>query len=146
MALASVIVASPHPLTAEGVVGLLKDAGYKVQATIGAFNELAQAIAKDKPDMVLVDGSMLANNLEELGSLAARCTIAILVGPEKGPVLRDALMAGARGFISVDIDVAQFIAVPPGNLDPQVSRSSGVLKRAHHLRVLGQQLSPLAGG
>lgn len=106
---ALIMVASPHALTVAGVAGLLRDAGYSVASVTGGFGALEKMASRERPDMVLVDGWMLEDNLAAIARLSERLPVALLVGLENGPLLREAMAAGAMGFISVDVDTTQFI-------------------------------------
>jgi DNA-binding NarL/FixJ family response regulator len=104
-----VLICSPHSLSGAGLARILEEAGYRVPAAVSDL-ELARAAARsENPDLILLDSVLLREQMDSVGNLLRSYKAAVLVGPEKDPPLREAMAAGARGFLSVNVDPAQFL-------------------------------------
>lgn len=105
----TILVCTPHSLTAAGISGILEGRGYRVPSVTREADSLRDAVQSENPDIVLIDSSLLEAALPAIHELSSRTVVAILVGPDRSLVLREAMAAGARGFLSVDLEPAQFL-------------------------------------
>lgn len=103
-----ILICGAHALTAEGLAGLLKNAGYHVLPVAGSQDTCLQAVDNEKPSLAILVGA--AVQLDLVRKLADRgTTVAIIAALESGSLLREAYMAGARGCISVDVSPEQLL-------------------------------------
>ena len=98
-----VVVADDHRIVAEGVRGLLQDAGFEVSAVVEDGRALLRAVAEHKPEVVVADVSMpllngieAAEHLKRDGSTAK--VIFLTMHPDVTYAAR-ALAAGASGYV-----------------------------------------------
>ena len=103
MSVSRVLIVDDHRVVAEGLVALV-GARYDVVGTITDGLEAVDAIARLRPDVVLLDLMMPhVSGLTVLRSAAARglAPIAIILTMHADPPLAvEALRAGARGFVT----------------------------------------------
>ena len=103
MSVSRVLIVDDHRVVAEGLVALV-GARYDVVGTITDGLEAVDAIARLRPDVVLLDLMMPhVSGLTVLRSAAARglAPIAIILTMHADPQLAvEALRAGARGFVT----------------------------------------------
>jgi DNA-binding NarL/FixJ family response regulator len=107
----SVVIGSPHVLLAEGYDRLLREAGYASVSICSTREALLERIAAQKADLVLLDACFLDAEMTMVHTLVeAGSTVAVTLDLSRNPLLiREAVLAGARGYISIDITLAQFI-------------------------------------
>src|SRR5688500_19812875 len=98
-----IVLADDHRIVAEGVRGLLEDAGYEVAAVVEDGRALLRAVEEHAPDVVVADVSMpmlngieAAEQLRRGGSTAK--IIFLTMHPDVSYAAR-ALAAGACGFV-----------------------------------------------
>src|SRR5688500_1356905 len=98
-----IVLADDHRIVAEGVRGLLEDAGYEVAAVVEDGRALLRAVEEHAPDVVVADVSMpmlngieAAEQLRRGGSTAK--IIFLTMHPDVSYAAR-ALATGARGFV-----------------------------------------------
>ena len=98
-----IVLADDHRIVAEGVRGLLEDAGYDVVAVVGDGRALLRAVEERLPDVIVADVSMpllngieAAEQLKRSGSTAK--IIFLTMHPDVSYAAR-ALAAGAAGFV-----------------------------------------------
>ena len=106
----SVVIVSPHTLMAEGMGSLLREAGYSRIATCDNPASLLEKVGTEGADQVLLDMSFLEPDMELVVRLTeAECNVVILLDIRQASLLREAILAGAKGCISIDITPAQFV-------------------------------------
>jgi DNA-binding NarL/FixJ family response regulator len=98
-----VVLADDHRIVAEGVRGLLEDAGYEVAAVVEDGRALLRAVEERVPDVIVADVSMpllngieAAEHLKRSGSTAK--IIFLTMHPDVSYAAR-ALASGAAGFV-----------------------------------------------
>ena len=98
-----VVLADDHRIVAEGVRGLLEDAGYEVVAVVEDGRALLRAVEERVPDVIVADVSMpllngieAAEHLKRAGNTAK--IIFLTMHPDVSYAAR-ALAAGAAGFV-----------------------------------------------
>ena len=98
-----VVLADDHRIVAEGIRGLLQDAGYEVAAVVEDGRALIRAVDEHQPDVVVADVSMpslngieAAEQLRRAGSMVK--IIFLTMHPDISYAAR-ALSAGACGFV-----------------------------------------------
>jgi DNA-binding NarL/FixJ family response regulator len=98
-----IVLADDHRIVAEGVRGLLEDAGYDVAAVVEDGRALLRAVEEHLPDVIVADVSMpllngieAAEQLKRSGSTAK--IIFLTMHPDVSYAAR-ALAAGAAGFV-----------------------------------------------
>src|SRR5688500_12968517 len=98
-----IVLADDHRIVAEGVRGLLEDAGYDVAAVVEDGRALLRAVEEHLPDLIVADISMpllngieAAEHLRRSGSTAKM--IFLTMHPDVSYAAR-ALAAGACGFV-----------------------------------------------
>ena len=103
MSKARIVLADDHRIVAEGIRGLLQDAGYDVAAVVEDGRALTRAVEEHRPDVVVADVSMpLLNGIEAAEQLRRHgSTVKIIfltMHPDVSYAAR-ALAAGACGFV-----------------------------------------------
>src|SRR5688572_28161996 len=98
-----IVLADDHRIVAEGIRGLLQDAGYVVTAVVEDGRALLRAVEEHLPDLVIADVSMpLLNGIEAAEQLkrsgSTTGVIFLTMHPDVSYAAR-ALAAGARGFV-----------------------------------------------
>jgi DNA-binding NarL/FixJ family response regulator len=98
-----IVLADDHRIVAEGVRGLLEDAGYEVAAVVEDGRALLRAVEAHLPDVIVADVSMpllngieAAEQLRRAGSTAK--IIFLTMHPDVSYAAR-ALASGACGFV-----------------------------------------------
>lgn len=98
-----IVLADDHRIVAEGVRGLLEDAGYHVAAVVEDGRALLRAVEEHLPDVIVADVSMpllngieAAEQLKRAGSTAR--IIFLTMHPDVSYAAR-ALASGACGFV-----------------------------------------------
>ncbi len=106
----SVVIGSPHTLMAEGMDRLLREAGYSRITTCDNPVGLLEKATDEGADVVLLDMHFLKPDMELVTRLTeAQCNVVILLDMRQSSLLREAILAGAKGCISIDITPGQFI-------------------------------------
>lgn len=103
MSTTRIVLADDHRIVAEGIRGLLQDAGYEVAAVVEDGRALLRAVEEHRPDVAVADVSMPSlNGIEAAEQLKrAGSTVKIIfltMHPDVSYAAR-ALAAGARGFV-----------------------------------------------
>src|SRR5688500_412297 len=98
-----IVLADDHRIVAEGVRGLLEDAGYEVAAVVEDGRALLRAVEEHLPDVIVADVSMpmlngieAAEQLRRAGSTSK--IIFLTMHPDVSYAAR-ALATGACGFV-----------------------------------------------
>lgn len=98
-----IVIADDHRIVAEGIRGLLEDAGYEVAAVVEDGRALLRAVEEHLPDVVVADVSMpmlngieAAEQLRRAGSTSK--IIFLTMHPDVSYAAR-ALASGASGFV-----------------------------------------------
>jgi DNA-binding NarL/FixJ family response regulator len=98
-----IVLADDHRIVAEGVRGLLQDAGYDVAAIVEDGRALLRAVEEHLPDIVVADVSMPSlNGIEAAEQLKRGGSTAKIIFLTMHPDVRyaaRALAAGACGFV-----------------------------------------------
>jgi DNA-binding NarL/FixJ family response regulator len=100
---ARIVLADDHRIVAEGIRGLLQDAGYDVAAVVEDGRALLRAVEEHLPDVVVADVSMpLLNGIEAAEQLkrggSTAKIIFLTMHPDVSYAAR-ALASGACGFV-----------------------------------------------
>jgi DNA-binding NarL/FixJ family response regulator len=98
-----VLLADDHGVLRDGVRRLLEDAGMKVVAVVDTGREAVEKAAQLSPDVVVMDITMPElNGIEATRSIVTRAPatgVVILSMHSSAKVIRQALLAGARGYV-----------------------------------------------
>jgi DNA-binding NarL/FixJ family response regulator len=107
----SVVIACPHPLKAQGVTAILREGGHHVRDAATTEESLRNAVAGEKPDIVVVDGCLCGPDMSTIRELSQRgATVVVLAGTEReAAFIRGALKAGARGCLCCDDSADRFL-------------------------------------
>jgi DNA-binding NarL/FixJ family response regulator len=133
-----VLIVDDHPLVREGLVRIIRSAGgLDVSGEAGSIPEAMQAIAAQKPDMVLLDLSLpQGSGLELLKDLQIQhpdLPVLVLSMHDEKFYAERALRAGARGYIMKQEPSASVVeairTVLRGGLYVSPSISAGILEK-----------------
>jgi DNA-binding NarL/FixJ family response regulator len=98
-----VVLADDHRIVAEGIRGLLQDAGYEVAAVVEDGRALLRAVEEHRPDVVVADVSMPSLNgieaAEQLRRSGSTVKIIFLTMHPDVSYAARALASGACGFV-----------------------------------------------
>ncbi|TNC62080.1 response regulator [Rubellimicrobium roseum] len=115
MDLIRIVVVDDHPLYREGVIRTLSESGRFVIAGEAASGPEAEAmVAREKPDVVLLDISMPGGGIATLRRIMAnaeppRC--AMLTVSEEDDHILQALRAGAAGYILKGVGARDLVGI-----------------------------------
>jgi two-component system, NarL family, response regulator DevR len=102
-----ILIVDDQPLVREGLRSLLSREGFDIVAEVASVSEALAAAASRQPDVVLFDPSVPNAGSGLCGELRRRAPTAALVvlsTRRDASTVRDALEAGARGFVLKDSD------------------------------------------
>lgn len=110
-----IVLVQEHEVLREGLEILLARQGeFSVVAAFDNTFEALASIPKLQPDLVItgweLTGHSPANFLAEIGRLAPACKQLVLSGQESEECVREALRAGADGFIVLFADLSELIS------------------------------------
>jgi two-component system response regulator DevR len=105
----SVLVADDHPLFLLGLRTFLEQqTGYRVVATAGSADEVLRCAAKARPDIVIVDLSIVRASrfklIQQLQELCPGVKVLIMTGYATPENLVNSIRAGAMGYLSKESD------------------------------------------
>lgn len=106
---ASVLIADDHPLFLLGLRTFLEQAtNYQVVAAAGSADEVLRYAVKTRPDIVIVDLSILRSSrfklLQQLRELCPGVKVLIMTGYATPENLVNSIRAGAMGYLSKESD------------------------------------------
>ncbi len=106
----AVAIVSPHLLEADGLAGILLDAGFSVPLLASQLEPSRLIGAKHRPDVTLLDACLCGDDLSAIRSLISQGLVtAVLIGQERdGQFIQQLLQAGARGCLSCDEEPSRF--------------------------------------
>lgn len=107
----SVVIGCPHVLLAEGYERLLREGGYSRVSICPTSETLLDKVNSEKTDIVLLDACFVDDEMTVVQHLVqAGCAVTITLDLSKSVIpIREAVLAGARGCISIDVTVEQFL-------------------------------------
>lgn len=105
-------LAYPHPLIAEGIANILRQAGFRVVGQVKTFEALHQMVSEYVPDIVLFDwqlpdGATCA--IEALTRESPNTSVVVLTLPESADTFLAAMQAGAKGYLSVNLSPTDLV-------------------------------------
>lgn len=132
-----VLLVDDHALFRRGLADVLEQAGFDVTAEAASGEDAVAALASQEPDVVLMDLHMPGmGGVEATRRMAGQTRILVLTVSESDDDLRDAIHAGAAGYLlksaSPDALVAAVRSVAEGGgaLSPEITPK--VLATARH--------------
>lgn len=108
----SVALAYPHPLIAEGIANILRQAGFRVVGRVKTFEALQQMVADYAPDIVLFDWQLpdgATRAIEALTKISPNTSVVVLTLPETADTFLAAMQAGAKGYLSVNLSPTDLV-------------------------------------
>jgi DNA-binding NarL/FixJ family response regulator len=113
-----IVVADDHSLFRDGLVSLLEAAGHQVVGQAGDGEAAVRAVARLKPELVLLDISMPeVDGLEALRRIRAtqpEVPVVMLTVSDDDASLFEALRGGAQGYLLKSLNAAEFLAMIDG--------------------------------
>jgi len=101
-------------LMREGMVGMLRGAGFEIVADVENEADLVRVITRYNPDILLLDWALPKVPLDTVRQLAGEKSFkgaVVLVGQPKSPEdIVEAIQAGARGCLSLDLMLEEFVS------------------------------------
>jgi len=106
----SVDIWSPHLLEADGLAGILSEAGCSVPVIASNLESGCASLARRRPDVILLDACFVGDSLSTLRLLQEQGhNVVVLIGQERGgPFIQSVMAAGAKGCLSCDEEPARF--------------------------------------
>jgi len=99
----TVVLADDHPVVRSGLRAVLEEAGLELVAEAVDAGEVRRKILAYKPDVLVLDLSMPGGSclrmIPDLLRISPATVIVILTMHDEPALARDALLAGARGFV-----------------------------------------------
>lgn len=113
-----VLVADDHALFRDGLVSLLDAAGYEVVAQVGDGEQALREARRMKPELILLDLSMprLSGHevLRQLRQDLPDAKLVILTVSDDDRDLKEAMRAGANGYLQKSLDSDRFLTLLEG--------------------------------
>ena len=109
----TVIIAHPDVSAANSLVGMLSEAGYRSPLLVSDTESAVSAALEQRPDIVLLDDSLLGEEMSTIGVLAEATEggVVVLGAPSDNPSRSlQALAVGAKGYLSTSEEPVQFAA------------------------------------
>ena len=130
MSAGSVLVVDDHPIFRHGIAALLSASGYEIVGQAASAAEAVAAARASRPDVVLMDlglpdESGLAATGRIVGELPDTAIVVVTMYDDDGSV-RDALAAGAAGYIVKDAAPAEILAAVSAAIQGATVLGSGV--------------------
>jgi len=108
----SIVLAYPHRLISEGICLILKQGGFSVLGQVDDLSELYDLVSEHGPDIILVDWEISETQIDSIKSLCENypyTSVVVLTRPNASRGFLDALSAGAKGYLSVNLAPEDFI-------------------------------------
>lgn len=108
----SVVVAHHHRLICDGIVGILREGGFRVVGQANTEETLCGLTAQHRPDVVLIDcdlSEVAPDTVRRLIEKQTHLAVVILTDPISTDALLPLLEAGARGYLSVNLSSHEFV-------------------------------------
>jgi DNA-binding NarL/FixJ family response regulator len=109
-----VLLAHSTRLMRQGMAGMLRSAGFEIVEDVENEADLVPAVTRYNPDILLLDWAFPRVPLDIVRQLAGEKSFkgaVVLVGQPKSPEdIVEAIQAGARGCLSLDIMLAEFVS------------------------------------
>src|SRR5919106_773450 len=109
----TVFLAHSTWLMREGMAGMLRSVGFEIVGDVENEADMVRAVTRYNPDILLLECSLSKVPLDTVRQLAGEKSFkgaVVLVGQPKSPEdVVEAIQAGAQGFISLDLPLAEFV-------------------------------------
>lgn len=109
-----VLLAHRYALVREGMAGLLNGAGFEIVADVEREEELVRLAARYSPDILLLAWDFPKVPVDLIRRLTAEKNFpgaVVLVGPpQSAESVMEAIIAGARGYLSLNLPGAEFVS------------------------------------
>jgi DNA-binding NarL/FixJ family response regulator len=109
-----VLLAHSTRMMREGMAGMLRSAGFEIVADVENEADLVRVTTRYNPDILLLDWALPKVPLDTVRQLAGEKSFkgaVVLVGQPKSPEdIVEAIQAGAQGFLSLDLPLAEFVS------------------------------------
>jgi DNA-binding NarL/FixJ family response regulator len=109
-----VLLAHSTRLMREGMAGMLRGAGFEIVADVENEADLVRVTTRYNPDILLLDWALPKVPLDTVRQLAGEKSFkgaVVLVGQPKSPEdIVEAIQAGARGCLSLDLMLEEFVS------------------------------------
>lgn len=109
----SFVLADEQQVFLSGLTAILTNYGHTVLAATTTYDELRAALSDARPDICLLDVGILgAQHVEDMANLVAASEATVLIvltGNQDPDVLRDAIRAGAAGYIHKSRGIATLL-------------------------------------
>lgn len=107
----TIVLAHRHTLLREGLMRILREAGFTVQGHTDTVSALHRLVVQHQPALVLLDWDLSDGGAEAIRALcqeAPRGHVVILTRPQPPEVFLAAMQAGASGYLSVNLPPDEF--------------------------------------
>jgi DNA-binding NarL/FixJ family response regulator len=109
-----VVVVDDHELFRSGLVKMLSERGIPVTGTAGSGEAALEVVARERPDVVLMDVSLPGiSGVETTRQLSVAhpevCVIVLTVAADEASLI-DAIIAGAAGYLLKDASIDEIVA------------------------------------
>jgi DNA-binding NarL/FixJ family response regulator len=109
-----VLLAHSTRLMRQGMAGMLRSAGFEIVADVENEADLVPAVTRYNPDILLLDWALPKVPLDAVRQLAGEKSFkgaVVLVGQPRSPEdIVEAIQAGARGCLSLDLMLEEFVS------------------------------------
>jgi two-component system nitrate/nitrite response regulator NarL len=110
----TVLLAHSTWLMREVMAGMLRSVGFEIVGDVENEADLVRAVTRYNPDILLLECSLSKVPLDTVRQLVGEKSFegaVVLVGQPKSPEnVVEAIQAGAQGFISLDLPLAEFVS------------------------------------
>ena len=112
------VLADDHPIFRDGLIRTLEEDGrFQVLGAVGSADEAVALVAREAPELVLLDISMPGGGIAAAARIAAAAPatrIAMLTVSENVQDVLGALKAGAIGYVLKGVSAAELVAILAG--------------------------------
>ncbi len=107
-----ILLAHPHTLIREGISRILRDAGFRVLEQADTWPGIQRQVLQQKPDIILLDCEISDSHMDEVSGLIRdfpSLIAVIITRPESHRVFLKAMMAGVKGYLSINLSAQEFV-------------------------------------
>jgi DNA-binding NarL/FixJ family response regulator len=108
----AIVLAHPHALIREGIARILEEAGFRVLGRVDTWSGLEKLVSHHKPTTVLLDWEIAETHTDMVQSFSKKypdALIIVLTKPHASESFMQAIAAGARGYLSLNLSPEDFV-------------------------------------
>lgn len=107
-----VLLAHPYALLRQTISALLDQYGFELSAKVTSETQLLEFAKIHRTDLILIDWRISTNykdTINRLREITPEASLVILTQPQSAEVFTEVVMAGAKGYLSLDVSPEDFV-------------------------------------